>query len=73
MKLNQSVKKLVAGATVAAMSVSAYADGISDATTGIVAEIGKIPAVIVAVGTALLGVHVIRKAFSLVAGFLGGR
>lgn len=67
-----NLKKVAVGATLASASALSLADGIGDATTAITAEIGKVPAVITAVGVALIGVYVLIKGFRLVVGFLRG-
>lgn len=67
-----NLKKVAVGATLASASALSMADGISDATTAITGEIGKVPAVISAVGVALIGVYVLIKGFRLVVGFMRG-
>lgn len=67
-----NLKKVAFGATLATASALSMADGISDATTAITGEIGKVPAVISAVGVALIGVYVLIKGFRLVVGFMRG-
>ena len=67
-----NLKKFAVGATLATASALSMADGISDATTTITAEIGKVAPVVSAVGVALIGVYVLIKAFRLVTGFMRG-
>lgn len=67
-----NLKKVAVGATLATASALTMADGIGDATASITGEIGKVPAVITAVGVALIGVYVLIKGFRLVVGFLRG-
>lgn len=67
-----NLKKVAVGATLATASALTMADGIGDVTTSITGEIGKVPAVINAVGVALIGVYVLIKGFRLVVGFLRG-
>ncbi len=67
-----NLKKVAVGATLATVSALSMADGISDATTTITAEIGKVAPVVSAVGVALIGVYVLIKAFRLVTGFMRG-
>jgi putative membrane protein len=67
-----NLKKVAVGATLATASALSMADGISDATTTITAEIGKVAPVVSAVGVALIGVYVLIKAFRLVTGFMRG-
>lgn len=66
------LKKVAVGATLSTASALSMADGISDATTTITAEIGKVAPVVSAVGVALIGVYVLIKAFRLVTGFMRG-
>lgn len=67
-----NLKKVAVGATLATASALSMADGISDATTTITAEIGKVAPVVSAVGVALIGVYVLIKAFRLVTSFMRG-
>lgn len=67
-----NLKKVAVGATLATASALSMADGISDATTTITAEIGKVAPVVSAVGVALIGVYVLIKSFRLVTGFMRG-
>lgn len=67
-----NLKKVAVGATLATASALSMADGIGDVTTSITAEIGKVSAVITAVGVALISVYVLIKGFRLVVGFLRG-
>lgn len=67
-----NLKKVAVGATLVTASALSMADGISDATTTITAEIGKVAPVVSAVGVALIGVYVLIKAFRLVTGFMRG-
>lgn len=67
-----NLKKVAVGATLATSSALTMAEGIGDSVTAITAEIGKVPAVITAVGVALIGVYVLIKGFRLVVGFLRG-
>ena len=67
-----NLKKVAFGATLATASALSMADGIGDVTASITGEIGKVPAVITAVGVAMIGVFVLIKGFRLVAGFLRG-
>lgn len=65
-------KKVAVGATLATASALTMAEGIGDTTTAITGEIGKVPAVITAVGVSLIGVYVLIKGFRLVVGFMRG-
>ena len=67
-----NLKKVAVGAALVTASALSMADGISDATTTITAEIGKVAPVVSAVGVALIGVYVLIKAFRLVTGFMRG-
>lgn len=67
-----NLKKVAVGAILATASSLSMADGISDVTSTITQEIGKVSPIVSTVGVALIGVYVLVKGFRLVSSFIRG-
>ena len=66
-------QKIGVGAALVGLSAAAAAEGIGDIGTTMATEIAKAVPVVTSVGTALLSVYVVMKAFRLVSSFMGGK